>query len=712
MTAPAAIQPGAACAISLFNVPTLHCAGCIAKLENGLAATPGVVEARVNFTAKRVRVTHLPELSDADVREAIADLGFPADPFLGDADPAQGRETRELLKALAVAGFASMNVMLLSVSVWSGADGATRQLFHWLSAAIALPTVAYAGRSFFASAWGALRRGRTNMDVPIAIGVLMACAISLYETATWGPHAYFDGAVTLLFFLLAGRALDAMMRARAHDGVAALLRQTPAGASVIGKDGTATWRRADELAPGMRMLVAAGERLAADGVVETGSSSIDRALITGESVPEGVGPGSAVLAGTTNIDGVLTVRVTAAGEATAIADIARMMEAAAQGKSRYVRIADRAARLYAPAVHTLAAASFVLWMTLGAGVHQSVLIAVAVLIITCPCALGLAVPVAQVVAVGALMRKGVLVKDGAALERLAEADIALFDKTGTLTLGRPTPAGALALDEGERPLALALAQASRHPLSRALAAALAAEGVRPATLDDLAEHPGLGVEAWIDGARVRLGRPDWVGGDAQAATLVTAFRSGDGPVRLLAFEDALRPDAGTTIERLRAMGLAPTIVSGDRDAAVAPVAARLGIDARGGMAPGDKLATIAAAQAEGRRVLMVGDGLNDGPALQAAYVSIAPSSASDVGQQAADLVFLGDRLAPIAIAVAAARRTMRVVRQNIWLAVGYNVIAVPLAFAGKVTPLVAALAMSGSSVIVVANALRLRGAAR
>ncbi|MFD1787538.1 heavy metal translocating P-type ATPase [Sphingomonas floccifaciens] len=712
MSAPAAIGSGEGCATSVFNVPTLHCAGCIAKLEGGLAAVAGVIEARVNFTARRVRVTRLPELTDDAVKSAIERLGFPAEPFLGELDPATDRETRALLKALAVAGFASMNVMLLSVSVWSGADGATRQLFHWLSAAIALPAVGYSGRTFFGSALAALRHGRTNMDVPISIGVLMACAISVYETATWGPHAYFDGAVTLLFFLLAGRTLDAMMRARAQDGVAALLRQTPAGATVLGKDGATAWRRAEELAPGMRMIVAAGDRLAADGVVEAGRSAVDRALITGESLPERVGPGSAVLAGTINVDGALTVRVTAAGEATAIADIARMMEAAAQGRSRYVRIADRAARFYAPAVHTLAALSFALWITLGAGVHQSVLIAVAVLIITCPCALGLAVPVAQVVAVGALMRRGVLVKDGAALERLAEVDVAFFDKTGTLTLGRPTPVGTLPLSAAERPIALALAQASRHPLSRALAAALAQDGVAPAPIERVVENPGLGVAAESGCGGARLGRPDWMGADDATASLVAAFQLEDRPTRILVFEDAVRPDAASVMRRMEDIGVASSIVSGDREAAVRKMADALDIGARSAMTPGSKVDAIRSATTEGHRVLMVGDGLNDAPALKAAHVSIAPSSASDVGQQAADLVVLGDSLESVPVAIAAARRTLRVVRQNIGIAVVYNVVAIPLAFAGHVTPLVAALAMSGSSLLVVGNATRLRAAAR
>ena len=709
---PAAVRGGEP-VVTLLSVPGLRCAGCIAKLERGLAGTAGVSDARVNFTVRRVRVTHDPALDVDALRHAIAGIGFDAEPFLGDTDSAAARESRILVRALAVAGFAAMNVMLLSVSVWSGAEGATRQMFHWLSALIALPAVAYAGRPFFGSALSALRRGRTNMDVPISIGVVLACAMSLFETATGGQHAYFDGAVMLLFFLLAGRFLDSAMRERAQDSVAALLRQTPAGAHVLGADGATQWRAADELAPGMRMLVAAGDRFAADGVVETGSGSVDRALMTGESAPDPVSPGSKVLAGTINLDAALTVRITAAGAVTTLADIARLMEAAGQTRSRYVRVADRAARLYAPAVHTLAALTFAGWMIAGAGWHAAMTTAIAVLIITCPCALGLAVPVAQVVAAGALMRRGILVRDGAALERLAEADSAFMDKTGTLTLGRPAPVAPLTLDAVEAPVALALARASRHPLSRALAEALTQQGVAAAALDAIVEQPGLGVEARFDGLRVRLGRPDWTGladaaGDGMAAGLAIEGRA---PQRL-AFTDRLRPDAAVAVARLTALGLPPTILSGDTPAAVAAVAAPLGIAAQGGLMPADKVAAIEARAAAGGRVLMVGDGLNDGPALRAAHVSLAPSSASDVGQNAADLVFLGDDLSPVPVAVAAARRTMRVVRQNFAMAVGYNLLAVPLAIAGYVTPLIAALAMSGSSLIVVANAMRLRGCAR
>ena len=514
---------------SEFVLPGVRCAGCIAKIEGGLAPIEGVSHARVNFTTKRVVIDHDPKLSPDAIRTAIEKLGFEAQPVATAAAIEDTGESRKLLKAMGVAGFAAMNVMLLSVSVWSGASGATRELFHWLSALIAMPTVAYAGQPFFKSAWAALQKKRTNMDVPISIGVILATALSLFETITNGPHAYFDGAVSLLFFLLVGRYLDSMMRDRARHGVAALLRETAPGGTVLLPDGRTTWLKATEIEPGMRLIVAAGERLAADGVVEQGASSLDLSLITGESRPEPVETGARVVAGTLNFDAPLTVRVTAAGDRTTIAEIARLMDAAGQSRSRYVRIADRAARYYAPAVHTLAATSFVAWMLLGAGWHEALLIAVAVLIITCPCALGLAVPAAQVVAAGALMKRGILVKDGSALERLAEADTVRFDKTGTLTLGRPVPEAPMPLTDDEKPVALALARVSTHPIARALAAALQNEGVAAVEVSDLREVPGYGVEAWFAGQSARLGRPEWLGlGAAGHDGLETGFRLGDG----------------------------------------------------------------------------------------------------------------------------------------------------------------------------------------
>ena len=693
-----------------FIVEGMHCAGCIARIEGALSKLAGVASARVNFGAHSVLVRHAADVSPDVAEQTIAALGFAVHPARANEAVSAHGETARLTKALAVAGFAAMNVMLLSVSVWSGAEGSTRDLFHWLSALIALPAISYAGRPFFGSAWRALKHGTTNMDVPISIGVVLTVAMSLYETATHGEHAYFDGALMLLFFLLAGRLLDSAMRARAEDGVAALLRRVPGEVLVLRPDGGTETRLASEIAPGMRVLIAAGDRIGVDGIIEAGQAHIDRSLVSGESIPEPMAPGDLVLAGTICLDAPLTVRVTAVGTDTVIADIARLMETAGQSKSRYVRIADRASRLYAPAVHSLAALSFAGWMLAGAGLHQSVIIAVAVLIITCPCALGLAVPIAQVVAAGALMRAGVLIKDGSALERLAEADGVLLDKTGTITLARLAVTDGLPDDAGDRAALMALAQASRHPLSVAIRTAL--NGVDPADATAVTEQPGLGVEAMIGGEIARLGRADWLETQPTGAQLVSVFRWGSGPARVISFSDQLRADAPAAIARLKAMGFAPVMLSGDRPAPVCALATQLGIMGVARLSPADKVAFIDRQAALGKRMLMVGDGLNDGPALRRAHVAMAPATASDVGQLAADLVFFGDRLESVPIAIAAARRTMAVVRQNFVLAIGYNLLAVPLAMAGMVTPLVAALAMSGSSLAVVANALRLRRAAQ
>jgi Cu2+-exporting ATPase len=486
-----------------------------------------------------------------------------------------------------------------------------------------------------------------------------------------------------------------------------LLKQTAPGALVGQADGTTRWMAAAELRPGQLMIVGTGERLAADGIVETGTSSLDLSLLTGESAPVRVGKGDKVHAGTLNLDAPLTVRIGAAGPDTAIADIARLMEQAAQGRSRYVRIADRAARWYAPAVHTLALTAFIGWMIAGAGWHQALLIAAAVLIITCPCALGLAVPAAQIVAAGTLMRRGVLVKDGSALERLAEADRALFDKTGTLTLGRPEAVDLDAFSESLRPVVLAMARASRHPLSQALRERLEAPKIASAHVEALREEAGFGMRGHWVGRAVSLGRPL----NAEGDLITVAFSlEGEAPV-LLHFRDLLRPDAAATVRQLATLGVGCSIVSGDRPRAVAPVAKALGLTAQTGMRPQDKIDAVRRLAGGGHKVLMVGDGLNDGPALAAGDVSMAPASASDVGQNAADAVFLGDSLAPVTTAIVVARRTMRIVRQNFAIALAYNALAVPLALLGLVTPLVAAIAMSGSSLIVVANALRLRRAA-
>ena len=688
-----------------LTVPGMRCAGCIAKIEGGLRDVKGVDGARVNLSAKRVTIKHDRAVDAEALIAALEKLGFEAQSAeinsLGQSD----MESRVLVRSVAVAGFGMMNIMLLSVSVWSGAGGVTRDLFHWLSAMIAIPVVAYAGRPFFASAALALRHRRTNMDVPISIGVLLAMGLSAYETMTGGEHAYFDSAVMLLFFLLVGRALDATMRSKTRAGIGSLLSRMGKSARVVAADGATCSVAAKDLDAGMVMLVAAGESLSADGVIEDGRSTIDNSMLTGESIPQAVSMGDLVYAGAINLGDPIRVRVTAASSDTVIAEIAKLMDEAGQSRSHYVRIADRASRLYAPAVHTLALLAFVVWIIAGVGLHQSLVIAIAVLIITCPCAIGLAVPAAHVVASGALAKRGLLVKDGSALERLAEVDIALFDKTGTLTLGEPIPE-VHHLSHEQKSVALTLAQSSRHPLSRGLARELGAQDVLPTNLSSLSEAGGEGVSGDWGGTSVALERADVVD-----SGLFTTLRIGEDRVAI-PFTDPMRPDVIETIHALQACAINSHILSGDRKSSVHALANELGLVGHGEMRPDAKLAFLDRLTAQGHRPLMIGDGINDGPALAAAHASIAPSSASDISQHAADAVFIGRGLMPVALAVVVARRTMGIVRQNFGFAIAYNVLAVPLAIAGLLTPLIAAIAMSLSSLVVVGNSLRLARNAR
>nr|MCU0856071.1 heavy metal translocating P-type ATPase [Paracoccaceae bacterium] len=420
-------------------LPGVHCAACISTVERGLAGTPGVRSARVNLTLKRVSIETEPGTQIDDLIARIEGLGYEAHELDSAvlASTEIDRKGRDLLMRLAVAFFANMNVMLLSVAVWSGADGVTRDMFHWLSAMIAIPTIAFSGRPFFESAWSALRVRRLNMDVPISLAMILAVGSSIWETSLSGEHAYFDAAIMLTFFLLLGRYLDYRTRAAARSAAQELTAlEVPKAWKVV--DGAETQVRVSEIAPGDMVRVRPGGRVPVDGVVIEGTSEIDRSLMTGESLPAFAGPESNVHAGEVNLTGPLTLRVTAAGKDTALHRIADLVAVAEAGRANYNSLADRMARLYSPVVHLLALATFLTWMWISGGDTRLALnIAVATLIITCPCALGLAVPAVTTAASGRLFRKGLLIKDGTALERLAEVDTVVFDKTGTLTMGLP-----------------------------------------------------------------------------------------------------------------------------------------------------------------------------------------------------------------------------------------------------------------------------------
>lgn len=692
-----------------LSVPGVHCGLCIKTIEDTLGKLQGIRYVRVNLTARRVSLRWQDGETPPDVVDQLRRLGYEAHIFdmTQDKDPTFNR----LLIALGVAAFASSNVMLLSVAVWSGADAATRDLFHWISALIALPTLIYSGRIFYVSAWNALRMRRVNMDVPIALAISLAFAMSIYETLHHGEHAFFDASVTLLFFLLIGRTLDYMMRARARSAVRNLAQLGARGAVVIGENDERNYLPVNEIRPNMRIILAAGERVPVDARVEEGRSELDCAIASGESDAVPVGPGSDIRAGTLNLSGPLIIRAAAEAKDSFLAEMVRLMDVAESGRARYLRLADRASELYVPLVHTIAFLAFVGWMIhTGGDWYRSIYIAICTLIITCPCALALAVPIVQVVAARRLFENGIMIKDGSAMERMAEVDTAVFDKTGTLTLGQPRLLNIDKLDPAHLEIAAELSLYSRHPLSRALAAFSGPSPMTP--FSRIEEVPGAGIEAELDGTVYRLGKQEWAG-DAPSAALP------DGPETCLSvngkiietfrFEDSPREDALAAISELKKRNISLGIMSGDKLPAVKKLADYLGIAKyRGEVLPADKSQLVQNLVQDGAKVLMVGDGLNDAPALVAAHVSMAPATAADIGRNAADFVFLRESLTAVPLTFAVSKEAGRLIQQNFALSIGYNIIAVPIAVFGYVTPLVAALSMSLSSIVVVSNAMRLK----
>src|SRR3954466_5016664 len=543
-------------------VEGVSCAGCMAKIERGLSAIPDVTMARLNLTDRRVALEWKEgTLDPSRFIDRLAELGYRAYPFEPvRAEAVEAENSAFLLRCLGVAAFATMNVMMLSIPVWSGGDmlSAQRDFFHWLSALIARPAAAYAGQPFFRSAFRALRTGNVNMDVPISIGVTLALAMSVVETLYHAEHAYFDAAIMLLTFLLVGRCLDQRMRlkTRAVAGNLAALKAETA-VKFVGPDEISEVPVA-AIHPGDIVLLRPGERCAVDGVVIEGRSEIDQSLITGETLYVSADHGTAVYAGSLNISGTLRVRVSAASEGTLLAEITRLLDNAVQARSRYVQLADRASRLYAPVVHATALLTMVGWVVAGATGDDSVISAIAVLIITCPCALGLATPTVQTVASGAMFRTGVLLNSGDAIERLAEAEHVIFDKTGTLTLPELDVVNAADIPPDVFELAGRVALASHHPV--AAAGARAAKAKTPfAGGEEIAGEGGRGA---ANGLEVRLGRPSFCGaeqlaneilaGDPEAS--VVAFRHGETR-HVFAVRQRLRPDAAGAIATLVKAGL-------------------------------------------------------------------------------------------------------------------------------------------------------------
>ncbi|MEO3474571.1 heavy metal translocating P-type ATPase [Roseomonas sp. CAU 1739] len=683
-------------------VSGLTCGACVWLVEQALAAEPDVLSARASLSARRLTVTWRGEAARAnDVAALLGRLGFRIAPWspacLRATDDAEGRV---LTRALGIAAFGSMNIMLISVAVWVGGDmgPSLRHGLHWLAALIGLPVVLIAGMPFYRSAWAAIRAGRPSMDLAVSLGVLATAGMSLSETLRNGPYTWFDGATMLLALLLAGRVFDRAARRRARQSVAELLALQEGLVSRVLADGHMEAVPAEAVAAGDRVLVSAGERLRLDGVAAT-DALLDAAATTGESVPRAFVAGDKLPAGAVNMGAAFTMTVSAAARDGSLAAMARLLERAEQAKGRFVAIADRASRFYVPVVHAVAAITFLAWWgVLDAPWQVALVNAVCVLLITCPCALALAVPAVQVVAVGGLFRRGVLVTSATALERLATADHVVLDKTGTLTEGRPVliPAGQ---DPATLLRAASMARASRHPLAQALVRACPeapmADGVR--------EVVGQGLE---QGA-ARLGSPSFCGLGASADGMVLALRDGDAAPVMFRFADRMREDAPAAVAALGALGLSAELLSGDGEGAVASVAWQANIaEWRSGVDPVAKQARTMALKDSGRHPLMVGDGINDAAALAAAHVSASPAGATDLAQTASDLVLQREGLSVLPAAILIARRAQAIARQNIGFSLAYNGVAVPMAALGLVTPLIAAVVMASSSLVVVLNALR------
>jgi Cu2+-exporting ATPase len=689
-----------------LHVSGAKCAGCLGKIEKAVGALDGVSEARLNLSTGKFNITWQGALPASSIAETVSGLGYGVSAAAEtDADELQRKEERELLLAMGVAAFAAANIMLLSVSVWAGAGemGAnTKQILHAISGVIALPAIVYSGRPFFRSAWSVLKRGRANMDVPISLAITLAFTVSVVETIRGGEHAYFDAAAMLIFFLLIGRFLEARVRRRACSAANDLAGMSSRAVTRIDCDGNALKVNPGVVAPGDILLLAQGERAVVDMALNDELCELDESLVTGESAPHVLTKGMRIYAGAVNLSGPVQAKALSRASDSLLADIGRMLDAGEQRRSAYRKIADKAVALYVPFVHSAAALTFIGWMLAGAGFRQSILIAVSTLIITCPCALALAAPVAHVVAAGKLFQKGIFLKSGDALERFASVDRIVLDKTGTLSLGVPQLSDAT--DQTIIADAALLARASRHPLSRAITDAAGAGPVAPS----VKEIPGCGLEADIDGNLWRLGSGRWIGtGLGETHTRNLYLQRGDEEPIPLEFTDRLIPGTDDAIRDLEKAGYETEILSGDAEGRVAEVAHDLGISRYTSAAsPRDKAAHLEALREQGHKVLMVGDGLNDAGALSLAHASVTPGTAIDISQSASDAVYTGG-ISSLPLLLKLSRRTRNVMLQNFTFAALYNLVAIPIAVTGHATPLVAALAMSFSSVAVSLNAIRL-----
>jgi len=700
----------------------ITCAACIWLNERHVNALPGVSDFSVNYSTHRARVSwDDSQLHLSDILKAITAIGYVAHPFdPGRQEAVQKKEKSAALRRLAVAGLGAMQVMMLAIAMYagdySGMESGMRTFMRWVSLILTLPVVLYSAAGFFITAWRDLRRRHLSMEVPVSLAIGGAFGASVWSTVYGGAEVYYDSVCMFAFFLLTSRYLEMGARHRAGEAAEALVKLLPATASRL-EDAGEQVVAVSELAPGDRVMVRPGETIPADGRVSEGRSSVDESLLTGESLPRPRESGDELVGGSVNVESPLVMIVEKVGEETLVSAIVRLLDRAQTEKPRMAQLADHVAGWFVGVLLIVATLVAVYWAIQAPG--QAFAITLSVLVVTCPCALSLATPTAVTAASGALTRMGLLTTRGHALEILAQVSHVLFDKTGTLTRGilQLSNVQLLAPGQVDRDRALAISAAlesgSEHPVAKALSAHV--ENLL--RVEDLTALPGQGMQGEIEGRRYRIGNPAYVA-DLSAvpvpetgASDATQVLLGDEGGLLARFElrDELRADAVAAIRNLRECGLEVEILSGDAQGAVQRVAGQLGVDrARSGMRPDDKLARVRELQAEGHRVAMIGDGVNDAPVLAGADVSIAMGQGAQLAHASADMVVLSERLCVLAEGVRKARATRTVIKQNLAWAILYNIAAVPMAAAGLVAPWMAAIGMSFSSLVVVFNALRLK----
>lgn len=708
-----------------FMIDGISCAACVWLIENIARKDVRIKAAQINLSSKTIFLRWCESTFVlTSFISTIEKIGYKFLPL--DLELLKQKESsckNSVIKELAVSGFGVGNVMLISFVLWFyNAEEIglyTKELFHLFSALIGLPIIIYSSRPFFKSAINSIRFGYPNMDLAICLAIFLASTVSLIQVFTKGSQIYFDSVLMLIFFLLIGRYLEEKVKKRAFDIVAefSLLLANFGNVEMDGKICTLPIKKLQE---GMILRVSRGEKIAADGDVIDGKSQIDNSIISGESVPKEVGIGSKVFAGAINLGAALKIRITAASNNNLLSQIISIVENIENNKSKFIRMTDRIAKFYTPSIHILAIASFVFWMIRGLGLQDSMMIATAILIITCPCALALAVPIVQTIFVSNFIKRGVFIKSGEVIEKLSKIDVVVFDKTGSLTtrsskligiyrLGSLKPI-ALKDDEYESSLILAssIMRNSKHPLAQAIIDSYSEMGEEFA----VSEIAGCGLIAESLGGKVILGRQDFCGlGDVKLSleieNSVKFFLKSKELQLVFLFEDSLKLDAAYVISRLKQMNKKVILLSGDTNSVVSLAAKKLGIkEFYFEQNPIQKLDFLYKLKAEGMKVMMVGDGINDAPSLAVADISLSFSDASDISQNVADIIIRGSKLAPIIKLISEGEKALRLMKQNLSISVIYNLIAIPFAFLGFIVPLLAALAMSSSSLMVMLNSMR------